>query len=304
MKIGIIGGGAIGLLCAHFLKKNHDLTVYVSSIEQKDSLNNFGLTYIHKNNTETEDIQACIFQDWKGEEELTILAVKQYHLEEVYNKMILHPHMENGLLFLQNGMSHLKVIEKLPNKNILLGIVDHGAVRLNSHSVQHTGIGTIKLGALFHNMDKWIDQLQNDNPVAFNVKKEQNIFSAMNKKLVVNSIVNPLTSILQIQNGKLIDNNYYYRFTSLYMKEITDILQLSQEEHDSYLSYLLEVIEKTAENKSSMRKDIEENKQTEIDSILGYLLEEANNKNISAPITLSIYLMIKGMEREGRVKNR
>ncbi|MEM5593669.1 ketopantoate reductase C-terminal domain-containing protein [Niallia circulans] len=41
----------------------------------------------------------------------------------------------------------------------------------------------------------------------------------------------------------------------------------------------MEVVGKTALNKSSMLKDMEAGRPTEIDAILGYIIEEAKRKN-------------------------
>lgn len=63
----------------------------------------------------------------------------------------------------------------------------------------------------------------------------------------------------------------------------------------------MEVIGKTTLNKSSMLKDMEAGRPTEIDAILGYIIEEAKKKKQSVPIANAVYLMIKGKEREREV---
>ena len=39
MKIGVIGGGAIGLLFSYYLSEHHSISLYVHSKEQFDSMN-------------------------------------------------------------------------------------------------------------------------------------------------------------------------------------------------------------------------------------------------------------------------
>ena len=49
-----------------------------------------------------------------------------------------------------------------------------------------------------------------------------------------------------------------------------------------------------------MLKDIEEGRKTEVDAILGYILEEAVTECIELPLVKMVYLAIKGMESERR----
>jgi 2-dehydropantoate 2-reductase len=45
-----------------------------------------------------------------------------------------------------------------------------------------------------------------------------------------------------------------------------------------------------------MLKDIETGRKTEIDAILGFLLEEAQKQEKQAPIIKNLYLLVKGKE--------
>ncbi|MFT8323330.1 MAG: 2-dehydropantoate 2-reductase [Bacillus sp. (in: firmicutes)] len=298
MKIGIIGGGAIGLLCAYFFTKSYDVTLYVRSEKQLKLLKQNGIIYRRDKLTENRKVNVELFSNWAGKENLTIITVKQYQLEAIYTKINLNSNHINDLLFLQNGMSHLKVLKTLPVKQILVGIVEHGAVKTNAYSVHHLGVGMIKLSALQPHKNALLTQLVQGSQPSFMIKEEQGYLHMMKKKLVVNSLVNTLTSILQIRNGELLENPFFFNIMDAFMTEIAEIMELKKEEKELYFSYVVEVIKKTANNKSSMLKDIEERRHTEIDSILGYLLDEASQKKKAANLTKTFYFMIKGKETE------
>ncbi|MGP7818863.1 2-dehydropantoate 2-reductase [Niallia sp. 01092] len=298
MKIGIIGGGAIGLLCAYFLTKAHDVTVYVRSENQLQLLKQKGISYKRDKVTENIRVHAELFSNWTGTEDLTIVTVKQYQLESIYEKVKQNLKQLNGMLFLQNGMSHLNVLQTLSTNHFMVGIIEHGAVKINENTVQHLGVGAIKLSPLHSQLEPIVTELVQKSDAAFMIKKERDYLFMMKKKLVVNSIVNTLTSILQIKNGELAENPFYFRLMKDFMEEIAEILQLNSRENELYFSYVLEVIKQTSNNKSSMLKDLEEKRPTEVDSILGYLLEEAKNHHINALLTKTYYFMIKGKEKE------
>ncbi|WP_445488434.1 2-dehydropantoate 2-reductase [Niallia sp. 03133] len=298
MKIGIIGGGAIGLLCAFFLKKSHDVTVYVRSEKQLKLLQQKGVAYKRGVDIEQTIVRAESVDNWSANEDLTIVTVKQYQLEPVFKQIKQHHDHIKGLLFLQNGMSHLNILQTLSTNRLMVGVVEHGAVKINEHTVHHLGIGAIKLSALHPVMEPMLKKLIQEADASFLIKEEQNYLFMMKKKLVVNSIVNTLTSILQARNGELLQNKFYFPLMEAFMSEIAAILSLNKEEKDQYFSYVLDVIKQTADNKSSMLKDLDEKRRTEVDSILGYLLEEANKKKINASLTKTYYFMIKGKETE------
>ena len=95
---------------------------------------------------------------------------------------------------------------------------------------------------------------------------EENYEEMLLKKLVVNAVINPLTSILQIKNGELIENPHYFQIVKSLFTEIQECLHLQKPEH--YFNNIIMVCEQTAKNKSSMLWDLEEKRPTEIEAIL------------------------------------
>jgi 2-dehydropantoate 2-reductase len=297
MKIGIIGAGAIGLLCAYQLKEKHDVTLYVRSKKQYELIKNNGIYYKRDEEKKARIVNVRYFTEWYGEEELTIVTVKQYHLAPIYEKMDTLGDNIKAMCFLQNGMSHLEKIIDTKIANIMIGIVEHGAIKEDGQTVVHTGMGAIKLACVKGQMDKILVDLTRNTNLDFPFIKESDYVSIMQKKLVVNSIVNSLTSVLQVQNGQLLQNANYYQLMKIFMEEVLEILSIVEADREMYQDYCFEVIQKTARNKSSMLKDIEAGRPTEIDAILGYILKEAKKKKMNAPITTAVYFMIKGKER-------
>ena len=123
---------------------------------------------------------------------------------------------------------------------------------------------------------------------------EENYEEMLLKKLVVNAVINPLTSILQIKNGELIENPHYFQIVKSLFAEIQESLHLQKPEH--YFNNIIMVCEQTAKNKSSMLRDLEEKRPTEIEAILGYIVEKAIEKEIHTPIIELFYWAVKGKE--------
>ena len=155
MKIGIVGGGAIGLLFAAYLADNHEITIYTKRSEQARKLKEAGLSLVRNNNILHFNVAAKQLCNHPFDDEVVIVAVKQYHLKELLDN-------EEGLrivpnlVFIQNGMGHLSLIKDLINKNVYIGIVEHGALKLTDNSVEHTGIGQTKFSTLKGSLNRGI----------------------------------------------------------------------------------------------------------------------------------------------------
>ena len=113
-------------------------------------------------------------------------------------------------------------------------------------------------------------------------------------KLVVNAVINPLTAILEVENGRLITNQYYFHVLKTVYFEVASILNL--ENREEHLQQIINICKNTSSNRSSMLNDIEAKRITEVDAILGFILDEAYKKNLKAPQIENLYYLIKGKE--------
>ncbi|MGG7618748.1 2-dehydropantoate 2-reductase [Bacillus coreaensis] len=294
MKIAIIGGGAIGLLFASYLQEENDVILYTRSENQSESIRTNGL--VRKNGEESFCLPINVRPISQWDEtgiELVILCVKEYMLDKIVKNLTFSANIP--LLFVQNGMGHLALLKKINTRSLFIGSVEHGALKVNNHTVNHTGIGVTKL-AIFRTVeaDRWIlDELILQSIKNFPAQFEQDYMVMLTKKLVVNAVINPLTAILGVTNGSLLTNKYYLMLFEQLFDEIC--LALSLDSH-TYHENLVHVCKNTAQNESSMLKDVKNGRRTEIDAILGYVLKEAQRKEIKVPLTLAFYHCIKGKE--------
>jgi 2-dehydropantoate 2-reductase len=294
MKIAIIGGGSLGLLYSYYLSLMHEVHLYTRTEKQSDLINDQGL-HLFKAGKEivTRNIAAAPIQSWRGAEDMTIVAVKQYQLNELISE--LEDKSSGNILFLQNGFGHIKLLSELSISPIFVGSVEHGAVRSNGNIVFHNGVGVTR-AAVFKGNPGLLTDLSSSLPSDFPVILESDYNEMLTKKLVVNSIINPLTATFKVKNGALITNPFYFEIFVQLFEECAQVLGLPNKEE--YFQNVIAVCKKTANNHSSMYKDLENGRQTEIDAILGYLLDEAKRKNMKAPLIHNYYQCIKGKERE------
>lgn len=289
MKIGIIGGGAIGLLMGAYLVDDHDVTIITRSKQQAEDLVQNGIHLKKDGRVHVKKAEAVPIEDHDlNDYDLLVVAVKQYALDQI---VPLLEETSNQLLFVQNGMSHVPLVKCLSlQRDVFVGIVEHGSLKTNNYTVIHTGMGLIKIASYLQKQC----QLPIESNVHFPIVYEEDASEMLTKKLVVNAMINPLTGVLGVPNGQLLDNLYYKRLFDDLFEELSRILQLEIPEETK--KHIEDICRKTASNYSSMLRDIQEGRPTEIDSILGYILTIAAQKKLQAPITNSLYLMVKGKE--------
>ncbi|WP_141527921.1 2-dehydropantoate 2-reductase [Bacillus sp. AFS023182] len=292
MKIGIVGPGAIGLLFAFYLKKNkQDVTLFTRTVEQAEKLVQEGIKCIRKGEMEKVFINAMPLENIVDEQmDYLFVAVKQYHLVNILPFI----KEQRRIIFLQNGMSHLHILQEIKCENIAVGIVEHGAKKENKYTVNHTGVGVTKFGVVNGELSQFDSLLDCFSPKYFSVQVEEDWKQTMYYKLVINVCINPLTALFGIQNGVLLSNPYFYRVMEQIFQEV--VFLVGEERKEDLWLLVCRVCETTASNTSSMLADIRAGQETEIDAIIGYVMEEARKQQKQVPVLQFVYNSIKGLE--------
>jgi 2-dehydropantoate 2-reductase len=291
MKIGIVGPGAIGLLYTYYLQKsNQDVTLFTRTAKQAEELNGTGITCIRDGRSETVFPSVLPIESMLDQKlDYIFIAVKQYHITDI----LPFVQGESSLIFLQNGMSHLHVMQKIGNENIAVGIVEHGAKKEGGHTVYHTGIGVTKFGVVRGQSICFKKVVPYFPFTHFPIQIEADWEDIMHKKLVVNVCINPLTALLRVQNGELITNPFFYQMMERVFQEVVFLVKAEKE---MVWKMVRSVCERTSHNTSSMLADVRATRQTEIDAIVGYVLEEAKKQQRFVPTLQFLFDAIKGLE--------
>ena len=286
MNIGVVGGGSVGLLLSSYLALNHNITVYVRREEQKKAINHSGILLAH---SEMPISVNCLLIEELKKEDCIVICVKQTGVASVI-KYLCQENEDTPLLFLQNGMGHLDLVNKM-KQPVFLGTVEHGALKIDDRTVKHSGIGNIKLAPYNQdpeNSEELSRQLHQGN---FPVFPTEDWWGLLAEKLVINAVINPLTAMFDCKNGEILKNNYILKLAEKLCRETSQILGLNEKEQWERVK---KVAEKTGSNYSSMCTDIKRNRKTEIEAISGYLLKNSEKK--ATPFTVFVYYSIKALE--------
>lgn len=298
MNIGIIGGGSVGLLFAAYYGEQHNVVVYCNREEQAKRINAAGIQLKYTDDHHfTVPVLAKSEMEELESQNLIIIAVKQHQLETLLPYLRRLP-QHIPVLFIQNGMGHLSILKTLQQKNIFVGTVEHGSVRMNDRTVSHNGIGKTNI-AVFNGGSDAINRFPMTENRLFPIVVKHNYLEMLEAKLIANAVINPLTTLFQVKNGELIANPSLYRtFQQLY----DDIILCFPHWDKDYIDNIIKICSNTSNNTSSMLKDMMEGRKTEIEAILGYVIDKGNKEGINIPVARFVYDAIIGIELERGIK--
>lgn len=250
------------------------------------------------------------------------------------------------ICFLQNGMGVIDDVNKeiFPDEatrpNYMQGIITHGAnmppakAGQDPFYVVHAGHGTIALGLLPRagvKSEGEGDDAQNSrlapssryllrtltrSPVLCAVGfTPTELLQQQLEKLAVNSVINPLTALLDNRNGCLLYNFALTRTMRLLIAETSHVIRSLPElrgipsvnvrfSPERLEALVVSLADKTKDNISSMLADVRAGRKTEIEYINGYIVRRGEELGVKCVVNYSIMQTVIGKQamitREGR----
>ena len=135
---------------------------------------------------------------------LWIVAVKYSGLKELLSQMKIVD-VRNPVLFVQNGIGHIDLAYETDIPHISFATVEHGAQRLDDRTVSHNGTGMLTI-ASGRGDATLFNQIEEANSDAFPVIRHPDADHVLFRKVLINCMINPLTAILEVENGELLTN--------------------------------------------------------------------------------------------------
>jgi 2-dehydropantoate 2-reductase len=187
-----------------------------------------------------------------------------------------------NVVLMVNGMGLDAAIHKAhPGLSLTLATTTEGAYRRADGSVCHAGSGRTLMGAAggTASAPPWFDLFSRSVP---DCHWEDDMATNLWRKLAINAAINPLTAVLGCSNGELAGEPAG-RVRAL-CAEITTVADAAGMARavEELERIVFDVINSTANNRSSMLQDVEAGRPTEIEYITGWLVEQANKLGVDA----------------------
>lgn len=278
MNYTIIGAGAVGMLLASYLAEQGDVTIVVRRQQQAQQLNAEGITKINQHTTTHHRVQAVTTIPNNPQQHIFI-CTKAYALRNIIEQL---QHIEAATITAcPNGLAHVEPLQQLPNSCV--AVVEFGALKESDTMVHHTGVGRVVIGAI---TSATLPPLQQTTllPVEHTTRIEAIVW----RKALLNCLINPLTAIMHVRNGELVTNDYLWRIVQQVYHEL--VVALPQYMELVPLEAVQQLCQKTAQNYSSMCVDVAHGRVTEIEEIVGAVLQAASQ---ALPTLETLYYQVK-----------
>lgn len=298
MDVGVIGAGSIGMLIGSYLAESGiSVTMLVRSERQQIVLNQKGICRINENTTQTiTPVHATNDYNRLSTMDLIIIAVKYKDLSNVLTRL-KEEKIKIPLLFIQNGIGHWYDVMEEDFQEIAFATVEHGALKESMHSVRHNGVGNITIGLTTEEKNSFL-LLKCAHQPQFPIRWHRNPEYILLRKVLVNCLINPLTTILNVRNGYLIENRHSKQLMkSLYDELIDAFPQLCD---DLSFEAVENICRKTASNHSSMLTDYLHRRPMEIEPIVSALIQRAKENGKSLPLLTTYEQLLFVLDKKAK----
>jgi len=295
-NILIVGTGALAtLFAARLTQAGYRVTLLGTWKDGIDALRKSGARLIDTNGNEqqfevsaTDDPRECLGAQY------ALVLVKAWQTERAAGQL-KECLTDDGLaVTLQNGLGNYETLTRSLGLNrVALGSSTTGATLLGPGRVKAGGEGVIS-----------VERNPSLGPIEaalrsakFNVQIVDDAQSLIWGKLVINAAINPLTALLQISNGELLNRPAAREM----MAELAcEAAQVANAENvglpfSDPVEAAEDVARKTAANHSSMLQDVLRHAPTEIDAICGAVVKTAQKHGINAPANWACWKLIQAL---------
>lgn len=295
-NILIVGTGALAtLFAARLTQAGHPVSMLGTWKAGIDALRKNGARLIDTNGNElqfevqaTDDPRECV-----GTKQALVL-VKAWQTERAAGQLTESLAEDGIVVTLQNGLGNYETLTRSlgPNR-VALGTTTTGATLLGPGLARAGGEGVISiernpaLGPIEA-------ALRSAN---FNVHIVEDAQSLVWGKLVINAAINPLTALLRVTNGELLNRPSAREMMGALACEAAQVAKAENVDlpFSDPIAAAEDVARKTAANRSSMLQDVLRSAPTEIDAICGAVVKAAQKHHFDTPANWACWNLVKAI---------
>ena len=299
MKLAVLGPGALGcLLAALFREAGAEVSLVDYRPERVARLRLRGIQI-----QTLDGVQRIIevpigLATEVGPCDLTIVAVKAYQTESAAR--VLPELISRGgmALTLQNGLGNLEAIARtVGTRRLLAGVGLLGVTRQDEGRIIYAGRGVIYIGAPAGSQVSPLEVAAVADlfrGAGLECQPREDIEAALWEKLVINVGINPLTALLRVPNGALLQLPEAWEVAVAAAAETQTVAQASGINlSGDPVARLRQVCANTAANRSSMLQDILAGRPTEIEALNAQVANRGRALGLPTPVNDLLTLLLR-----------
>ena len=278
----ILGVGSIGGLFAHRLHQG-GATVQLLSSSIKASSRTISLKTAHSTQSLTFD---CSNVDDSSDISHLLITSKSWAAGSALRRIRHRVGDHTTIVAMMNGMQHIGDIQEVaPECTLFLATTTAGCHRAGEQWVA-AGLGKTLIGHPDGSMaPSWFGAWQKGIP---SLEWCSDIDERLIEKVAINACINPLTAVYGVKNGALLVDPYQTKADQITAEVASILIEMGYSQLASRLNQTVRtVVADTAENTSSMLSDVMAGRRTEADSIVGWLLQQTEQKHLALQAMLN-----------------
>lgn len=299
VPILIVGTGALAILfAARLAAVGQPVTLLGGWEAGLDALRREGVRLVDADGHErrypihaTHDSQAC-----RGTRYALVLR-KAWQTAQTAEQLAACLAHDGLALTLQNGLGNAETLAaRLGPERVAVGTTTTGATLLGPGLARAGGEGVISLQQ--HPRLLVLEALL--RRAGFNVRVVDDAARLLWGKLVINAAINPLTALLRVPNGALLERPDARLLMKALARETAAVARALGVTllFDDPAAAAEDVARKTAANHSSMVQDMLRGAPTEIDAICGAVVQAAATCGMSAPLNEVLWRLVRAAQIE------
>jgi 2-dehydropantoate 2-reductase len=295
-RLLILGTGAMACWYAARLAPHADITLAGRWADGLAALRQHGVTLERDGERTRYAVRVAGYGEELPPFRLALVLVKAYQTEAAAVALARWLAPEGLAVTLQNGLGNLEVLAgKLGVERVALGVTTAGATLVAPGIVREAGAGPTSIArhprsaALLHLLRSagLPADLADDAPgLAWG-------------KLAISAAVNPITALLRIPNGGLLEPRARGALEAAgwVMMEAAATAQAAgiRLPYADAPAELEAVLRRTAANRASMLQDIEAGRPTEVEAINGAVVREAEGRGVPVPVNRVLLGLIRSL---------
>jgi 2-dehydropantoate 2-reductase len=225
---------------------------------------------------------------------LAIVLVKSWQTERAGRQLVDCLHPDGVALTLQNGLGNREALAKeLGAQRVALGVTTLGAHLIGPGLVQIAGEGVTTL-SVHPRLTPLADLLRS---AGFLIEYSPEANALLWGKLVINTAINPLTALLGVPNGELLNRPTARSLMAAAAREAAAVAVaqgITLPFPDPVVA-TESIARRTGANISSMLQDVLRGAPTEIDAITGAIVQAGQQTGVPTPINRTLWQLVKAL---------
>lgn len=297
MHVAVLGAGALGTLFAAKLgAAGTSVTLVGRPNRYLESIDSGGIRISRPGGeTDTVPVEVTTEYDAVAEADWLLLAVKSYDTASAMSD-VADAIDETSVLTVQNGLGNAETIaDFVAPRQVLVGTTAHGASLPRPGYVDHAGTGETAIGRYFVDNDDEVGEIAATlTRAGIETTVTDRPRDTLWEKVLVNVAINAATALARVPNGHLVRYSSGERLVERALEEGRAVARAEGRDiPDDMVGRAKTVARQTAQNRSSMRQDVEAGSQTEIEALNGALVSRAQAHDVETPVNRTLADLVR-----------